>query len=114
MSLLSDEMYVDVISNASMEIYEENTLSKFTNKLRVPLIFDDEWEVGIKEIFYPLSSKPIRRKVQIVISPDPGEEYTTDFYYNDSDETAILLKDLNGVMTSICPEHWTAPLFELY
>lgn len=112
MSLLSDEIYVDVISNASMNIYEDNTLSKFTNKLNHPLILEGDWEVGIKEVFYPIQFKAIRRKVKIAIFAVPEQVFTTEFHYNDSDEIRILLNGLNESIASICPKSWTAPYFE--
>ena len=36
-----------------MNLYPENTLSKFTNKLSSPLELNEDWEVAITEIFYP-------------------------------------------------------------
>ena len=48
------EFFVDLISNASMDLYPENTLSCFTNKLAVPLELDGEYEVALTEIVYPL------------------------------------------------------------
>ena len=46
-----DSFFIDLVSNASMEMFEENSLSKFTNKLMYPLNLRGEWEVAINEIF---------------------------------------------------------------
>lgn len=48
-----NNFFVDLVSNASMKFYPDNTLAKFTNKLTPPLELDGEWEVAISEIFYP-------------------------------------------------------------
>jgi hypothetical protein len=52
---MSYEFVVDLVSNACMETYPNNTLSKFTNRLPCPLNLNGEWTVGIQEIFYPTS-----------------------------------------------------------
>lgn len=51
----SKEFFIDVVSNASMEIFPENTLSKFVNKLPQTIHLDGDWVVGVHEIFYPIT-----------------------------------------------------------
>ena len=44
---------VELVSNASMEIYPDNTLSSFSNFLPKQFTVDDAWEVALVEISYP-------------------------------------------------------------
>lgn len=66
--MLSDtnEFFIDVVSNGSMDTYPDNTLSKFINKLPQTIHLEGEWVVGVHEIFYPITyDKP---KVKIDFS----------------------------------------------
>ena len=45
--------FVDLVSNASMDYFDENTLSRFTNKMVSPIELEGDWEVAVNEIFYP-------------------------------------------------------------
>ena len=49
-----DEFYIEAVSNASMNLFPENTLSKFTNRLQHSISLDGDWVVGLQEIFYPI------------------------------------------------------------
>ena len=44
--------YVTLPSNASMEFYENNTVSNYTTKLKIPLKFNVPYEVAIVEMTY--------------------------------------------------------------
>ena len=46
--------YVDLVSNASMEVYPENTLAAFTNMMNSPIDLNEPYEVALNEIIYPL------------------------------------------------------------
>ena len=47
-------MYVHLLSNASMDVFPNNTLSDFSTILHHPLILEaDEWDVGLVEINIP-------------------------------------------------------------
>src|SRR5437764_2143538 len=48
-----EQFYIDLVSNASMDIFPKNSLSKFTNKLESHIELKGDWEVALKEIFYP-------------------------------------------------------------
>ena len=72
------EFYVDLISNASMDEYPDNTLSQFTNRLCHPLKFDEEWEVAINEIFYPITFLHHHHFVQFKIIRSSGNIHTDD------------------------------------
>ena len=45
--------YVDLISNASMNVFKSNTLSSFTNILPEQIDLEGTWEVALTEISYP-------------------------------------------------------------
>uniref|UniRef100_A0A158P508 Uncharacterized protein n=1 Tax=Tetranychus urticae TaxID=32264 RepID=A0A158P508_TETUR len=93
---MSSEYFVDVVSNASMETYPDNTISKFTNRLATPLHLDGEWSVAVQEVFYPLSHKPIKRSINYFISYR-GRRPTVsiDFDYQENDDVEGMLKKLN-------------------
>ena len=85
--------YVDLVSNASMDIHPENTLSTFTNRLATPIVLDQAYEVSLNEIIYPLDfSQTVEIKYRLVVvitSPKlkkyyVGTEYT--FKYDGSDK----------------------------
>lgn len=46
--------YVDLVSNASMGVYPNNTLSSFTNMMNSPIELNEPYEVALNEIIYPL------------------------------------------------------------
>ena len=50
---------IDLVSNGSMDIYPDNTLSKFQNRMDPPLELDGDWEVALNEIYFPLTFKPV-------------------------------------------------------
>lgn len=51
--MISD-FYITLPSDASLEMFPENTQSSFRTKLSAPLVLpDDDWEVGLTEIFIP-------------------------------------------------------------
>ena len=47
------EFTIDLISNASMEIFGENTMAKFRNQLAQPLMLEGEWQVALSSISFP-------------------------------------------------------------
>ena len=48
-----DSFTVELVSNASGELFPDNTLSSFTNFLPEQLNLEGQWEVAISEISYP-------------------------------------------------------------
>ena len=53
---MSDKgFYVQCPSNASMSIYQDNTLSSYTNNFEQPLVLNEEYDVGLAEIQFPQS-----------------------------------------------------------
>jgi hypothetical protein len=49
-----DQFTVDLVSNGSLDVYQDNSLSKFQNKIDPQLELDGEWEVALTEIYFPL------------------------------------------------------------
>ena len=47
------EFTIDLTSNASMEVFGENTMAKFRNQLSQPLILDGERQVALSSISFP-------------------------------------------------------------
>ena len=47
-------------SNASTDIYENNTLSSYTNNFKQLLVLNEQYDVGLAEIQYPQSWNNIR------------------------------------------------------
>ena len=50
-----DQLYIRLPSNSSHDYYPDNTTSSFTTKLPDELNLIGRWEVGLKEIQYPIS-----------------------------------------------------------
>ena len=52
--------YVQFPSNASTNIYTNNTLSSYTNNFKEPLVLKEDYDVGVAEIQYPQSFNNVR------------------------------------------------------
>ena len=48
-----DSFTIELVSNASLQLFPNNTLSSFTNFLPEQVNLNGQWEVGISEISYP-------------------------------------------------------------
>ena len=48
-----DSLTIELVSNASSQLFPNNTLSSFTNFLPEQVNLDGQWEVAISEISYP-------------------------------------------------------------
>lgn len=51
MSTIENEFYVGLLSNGSLNIYPENTQSAFTNVLAKNIKINEQWCVGLTEVF---------------------------------------------------------------
>lgn len=49
----SDSLYVDLFSNASLDLYPDNKVSQFTVKLNQPIQLDGTYEVGLAQLICP-------------------------------------------------------------
>ena len=48
-----DSFTIGLVSNASVGLFPDNTLSSFTNFLPEQVNLEGQWEVAISEISYP-------------------------------------------------------------
>ena len=53
MSSNSDEYTIDLISNASMEIFNESTMASFRNQLVQPIQLQGDWQVALTSLSFP-------------------------------------------------------------
>ena len=51
--LAMESFTIEMVSNASAQLFSDNTLSSFTNFLPEQLNLEGQWEVAISEITYP-------------------------------------------------------------
>ena len=58
-----DEFTVHVISSASMEIFDQNTLASFRNFVNDEIQLSGDWRVALSEIIFPT-------KIQHVVNGD--------------------------------------------
>ena len=57
---------IDLISNASMEVFGENTMAKFRSQLAQPLVLDGEWQVALSSISFPSNINNVNSNVLVV------------------------------------------------
>ena len=51
-----DDFYISLVSNASMNIFPDNTIASFTNRFDyIPMRLDENWVCGLTDIYYPVS-----------------------------------------------------------
>ena len=48
-----ESFLIELVSNASAQLFPDNTLSSFTNFLPEQLNLEGQWEIGISEVSYP-------------------------------------------------------------
>ena len=65
---MNDNFYLMLPSNSSMDVFPDNTLSKFKVNLSQPIDLNPHnWEVGLAEIQFPVSWYNIRKERNFVI-----------------------------------------------
>lgn len=73
---MSDQFYVNLFSNASSEIFHDNTLSKFKVQLSQPILLNEPYEVALEELNFPFSIKNVTRpsnEIYLVRPTDAGQ-----------------------------------------
>lgn len=63
-----NNFYVDLISNSSFDYFPDNSLSDFKTKLNQIIELDDDWDVGLSDIYFPLSIHNIKESVSISLT----------------------------------------------
>ena len=93
-----DSFTKELVSNASLELFPDNTLSSFTNFLPEQVNLDGQWEVAIPEISYPSKYQNVTEGKFLFY--DETFSKTKDFYYL---ETGLYssIKDIVEAMTSL-------------
>ena len=74
-----DSFTIELVSNASSQLFPNNTLSSFTNFLPEQVNMDGQWEVAISEISYPSMYQNIT-EVKYMFYDDKLSK-TTEAYY---------------------------------
>ena len=70
---------VELFSNASAQLFPDNTLSSFTNFLPKQLNLDGQWEVAISEISYPSMYQNVTEKKFMFF--DKKLSKSSEFFY---------------------------------
>ena len=84
MSSNSDEFTIDLISNASMEIFSENTMASIRNQLSHPIQLQGEWQVALTSLSFPSNINNVNSG-EIVVYTNSRTE--TDESRNHQDKT---------------------------
>ena len=74
-----DSFTIELVSNASSELFPDNTLSSFTNFLPEQVILYGQWEVAISEISYPSMYQNVTEGKFLFYNETLSK--TKDFYY---------------------------------
>ena len=71
---------VEMVSNASLDCYPNNTLSSFKNFLTEQINLDGEWEVAITELSYPSLYQNITEGRFFYLYESTPDKKTSDYY----------------------------------
>ena len=56
---MSEQFYLTLPSNSSMDIFPDNKITHFKTQLCKPIVLQGEYEVGIAEVHYPCTFRAI-------------------------------------------------------
>ena len=70
---------IELVSNASAQLFPDNTLSSFTTFLPEQLNLEDQWEVAISEMSYPSMYQIVTEGKLIFFDKKPSQ--SSEFYY---------------------------------
>lgn len=71
--------YVTLPSNASVDVFPDNTTSKYSTKLQSPIRLEGPYEVALVEMMYPVSWKNRSDGTIVLTYEDMIEEYLVSF-----------------------------------
>ena len=74
-----DSFTIELVSNASSELFPDNTLSSFMNFLPEQVNLEDQWEVAVSEISYPSMYQNVMEGK--FLFHDNELSKTKDYYY---------------------------------
>ena len=90
---------IELVSNASSQLFPNNTLSSFTNFLPQQVNLDGQWEVAISEISYPSMYQNVtKRKIMFY---DEKLSKTTEAYYLEPGLYSSITDIVEGMNTLI-------------
>ena len=89
------EFTIDLISNASMEIFSENTMEKFRNQLAQPLMLEGEWQVALSLVSFSSNINNVNSNV-LVVYVNSGAELDAP-----NNRSGHLRKIRKGIYTSL-------------
>ena len=85
---MADSFYIHLPSDSSLDVFPDNTISRFTTKLAKPVDLDGPYEVGLSEIIYPTNyynidnrSKTYKfwiRCITKTVNPETQEEVSVE------------------------------------
>ena len=90
---------IELISNASSQVFPKNTFSSFTNFLREQVNLDGQWEVAISEISYPSRYQNVTKGKFMLYDEKPSE--ATEIYYLEFGLFSSLTDILEALNTNI-------------
>ena len=98
----SNEFTIDLLSNASMDVFNENTMAAFRNQLSQPIHLQGEWQVALTSLSFPSNINNVNSGEIVVYKnsmTDPNES---------SNRSGQLRKIRTGIYNS-----WEDPVSEI-
>lgn len=94
-----EEYFIEAVSNASMDVFPENTLTKFSNKLARPIDLVGDWVVGIQEIFYPTDINVTARTTSLsLLTSNSSKTSSVEFSVKATDDLSTVVKKINDAI----------------
>ena len=94
-----DSFTIELVSNASSQLFPNNSLSSFTNFLPEELNLDGQWEVAISEISYPSMYQNVTEG-KIMFHDEKLSKLTEDYYLEPGLYSSItdIVEDMNTIV----------------
>ena len=110
MEILRNQFYVTLFSNASKEVFPDNTLTAFTIHLAQPIdLGQSDWEVGLTELSYEAPNRQLMRgKLVDVIS-----SVNVLVYCDLITPQLVGTESVRLLRTVICPHNWEITCFRI-
>ena len=105
------EFTIDLISNASLEVFGENTMAKFRKQLSQPLILDGEWQVALSSISFPSNINNVNSN-GLVVHKNLGVEL--DASNNRSGHLRKIRKGIYSSLDQLMDELWRIGQFKQF
>ena len=94
-----DSFKIELVSNASSQLFPNNTLSSFTNFLPEQVNLDGQWEIALSEISYPSMYQNVTEGKFMFY--DEKLSKTTEVYYLESSLYSSITDIVEGMDTLI-------------